>query len=66
MEKEPQDFIKTRTIHEVSAKTLYEELTLAYGSDIVSHSIVQKWAKLFRDGRMEVEEIYAVKGQFPW
>jgi [histone H3]-lysine36 N-dimethyltransferase SETMAR len=57
MEKEHLRFyIKTRTILEVSAKTIHEELTLAYGSDVVSYSTVQKWAKLFRDGRMEVED----------
>ena len=57
MDKEQLRFyIKTRTLLEVSAKTIHEELTLAYGSEVVSYSTVQTWSKLVRDGRMQVED----------
>ena len=57
MEKEQLRFyIRTRTLLEVSPKTIHEELTSAYGPQVVSYSTVQKWSKLFRDGRMEVED----------
>lgn len=57
MEKEAIRFyIKTRTLLGVSASAIHEELTTAHGDRVVSYSTVQKWAKLFRDGRMEIED----------
>ena len=57
MDKEQLRFyIRTRTILEVNPKTIHEELTLAYGPEVVSYSTVQKWSKLFSEGRIEVED----------
>jgi [histone H3]-lysine36 N-dimethyltransferase SETMAR len=57
MDKEQLRFyIRTRTILEVNPKTIHEELTLAYGPEVVSYSTVQKWSQLFREGRIEVED----------
>jgi len=49
-------YIQTRTYLGISAKTIHEELISAYGPDVISYSTVQKWSKLFREGRMELED----------
>jgi histone-lysine N-methyltransferase SETMAR len=57
MEKEPYRFyIKTRTLLGVTAATIHEELTIAYGAQAISYSTVQKWSKFFREGNMEIED----------
>lgn len=49
-------YIQTRTILQINPTTIHQELISAYGQEAVSYSTVQKWAKLFREGRMEVED----------
>ena len=57
MEKEPYRFyIKIRIILGLSPAVIHDELTIAYGPKAISYSTVQKWAKFFREGNMEIED----------
>lgn len=57
MEKEYLRFyIKTRTLLEVDPTTIHQELVTAYGAQVLSYSVVQKWSKLIREGEMEIED----------
>ncbi|CAF1008310.1 unnamed protein product [Didymodactylos carnosus] len=49
-------YIKFRTILEIDAKTICEELTTALGPDVPAYSAVTKWAKRFREGRKDVND----------
>jgi [histone H3]-lysine36 N-dimethyltransferase SETMAR len=57
MEKENLRFyIQTRTILGVTPIAIHEELVSAHGPEVISYSSVQKWAKLFNEGRIELED----------
>ena len=49
-------YIKIRTILEIEAKTIYEELTTALGPDALAYSTAVKWAKRFREGGEDVND----------
>jgi len=55
MEKEALRFyIKTRNILGLNATDIHEELTTAYGYEVLSYSTVQKWTKTFNEGKMKI------------
>ncbi|CAF1155958.1 unnamed protein product [Rotaria sordida] len=47
-------YIKIRTVLEIDAKTICEDLTEALESDTSSYSKVKRWAKHFREERGDV------------
>ncbi|CAF1347479.1 unnamed protein product [Didymodactylos carnosus] len=49
-------YIKIRTILEINAKIICEELTTALGPDAAAYSTAAKWAKHFREGREDVND----------
>ncbi|CAF4682689.1 unnamed protein product, partial [Rotaria sp. Silwood2] len=49
-------YIKVRTILGIDAKTIYEELTQALGSDAPSDRTVRRWAQRFREGREDISD----------
>ncbi|CAF3707027.1 unnamed protein product, partial [Rotaria sordida] len=51
-------YIKIRTVLEIDAKTICEELTEALESDIPSYSKVKRRTKHFREERDDINEDY--------
>lgn len=49
-------YIKIRTILGIDAKTIYEELTEALGSDAPSDRSVRRWVQRFREGKEDVDD----------
>ncbi|MDR3550226.1 MAG: hypothetical protein P4L31_02345 [Candidatus Babeliales bacterium] len=49
-------YIQTRTFLGIRPNTIHQKLVLAHGPEVTSYSTVQKWSKLFREGRMELED----------
>ena len=49
-------YIKTRVALGISATSICQELETAYGDQAPCYSTVQRWAKLFKDGREVVED----------
>ncbi|CAF1001491.1 unnamed protein product [Didymodactylos carnosus] len=47
-------YIKIRTILEIDAKTICEELTTALGPDVPAYPTVAKWTKRFGEVREDV------------
>ncbi|CAF1525642.1 unnamed protein product, partial [Rotaria sp. Silwood1] len=49
-------YIKTRTALNIQARIIHDELYSVYGDQAPSLRIVERWSKLFRDGREELED----------
>lgn len=49
-------YIKIRTILGIDAKTIYEELTEALGSDTPSDRTVRRWTQRFREGKEDIDD----------
>jgi histone-lysine N-methyltransferase SETMAR len=49
-------YIKVRTALSISARVIHDELTSVYGDEAPSLSTVERWSKLFREGREEIED----------
>ena len=49
-------YIKTRTLLNIQARTIHEELCSAYGNEAPCLSTVEKWSKRFREGEEDVED----------
>jgi len=49
-------YIKVRTALNVSARVIHDELKSVYGDEVPGLSTVERWSKLFRDGREEIED----------
>lgn len=57
MEKEYFRFyIKTRTLLNIQARIIHDELYSAYGDEAPCLSTVEKWSKRFREGQEDVED----------
>ena len=55
-EIEQRTYVKFRTILEIPAKSIYEELAMICGEDSLSYSTVRRWVNLFREGRASVQD----------
>jgi [histone H3]-lysine36 N-dimethyltransferase SETMAR len=51
-----RSYIKTRLLLGLTATQIYEELTAAYGQDVVSYSTVAHWVHRFSSGREWLED----------
>ena len=51
-----RSYIKTRFLLGLTATEIYEELTTAYGQDVVSYSTVAHWVHRFSSGRESLED----------
>ncbi|CAF1537338.1 unnamed protein product [Adineta ricciae] len=51
-----RSYIKTRFLLGLNATQIYEELTVAYGSDAVSYSTVANWVQRFSSGRESLKD----------
>ena len=49
-------YIKVRTALNIQARIIHDELNLVYGDQAPSLRTVERWSKLFRDGREEIED----------
>ncbi|CAF1455264.1 unnamed protein product [Rotaria sp. Silwood1] len=49
-------YIKTRTALNIQARIIHDELYSVYGDQAPSLRTVERWSKLFRDGREELED----------
>ncbi|CAF1484669.1 unnamed protein product [Rotaria sordida] len=49
-------YIKVRTALRIPARVIYDELNSVYGDEAPGLSTIERWSKLFRDGREEVED----------
>jgi histone-lysine N-methyltransferase SETMAR len=49
-------YIKVRTALRIPARVIYNELNSVYGNEAPGLSTVERWSKLFRDGREEIED----------
>ena len=49
-------YVKMRTALNVSAGVIPDELKSVYGDEVPGLSTVERWSKLFRDGREEIED----------
>ena len=49
-------YIKTRTALNIQARIIHDELYSVYGGQTPSLRTVERWSKLFRDGREELED----------
>ena len=49
-------YIKVRTALNIQARIIYDELYSVYGDQAPSHRTVERWSKLFREGREELED----------
>ncbi|CAF1458316.1 unnamed protein product, partial [Rotaria sordida] len=45
-----------RTALRIPARVIYDELNSVYGDEAPGLSTIERWSKLFRDGREEVED----------
>ncbi|CAF5094426.1 unnamed protein product, partial [Rotaria sp. Silwood1] len=50
-------YIKIRTILGINPKTIHEELATALGPKVLSYPTVAEWAKRFREGRQNVNDV---------
>jgi hypothetical protein len=48
-------YIKVRTTLSVPARVIHDELKSVYGDEVPGLSTVERWSKMFRDGREEIE-----------
>jgi len=51
-----RSYIKTRLLLGLTATEIYEELTAAYGQDVVSYRTVAHWVHRFSSGREPLED----------
>ena len=49
-------YIKMRTALNIQARIIHDELYSVYGDQAPSLRTVERWSKLFRDGREELED----------
>ena len=49
-------YIKVRTALNVPARVIHDELKSVYGDEVPGLSTVERWSKLFCDGREEIED----------
>jgi transposase len=49
-------YIKVRTVLNLPARVIHGELKSVYGDEVPGLSTVERWSKLFRDGREEIED----------
>ncbi|CAF1562328.1 unnamed protein product, partial [Rotaria sp. Silwood1] len=49
-------YIKTRTALNIQARIIHDELYSVYGDQAPSLRTVERWSKLFHDGREELED----------
>ena len=49
-------YIKVRTALNIQARIIHDELNSVYGDQAPSLRTVERWSKLFRDGREEIED----------
>ena len=49
-------YIKVRTALSIPARVIYDELRSVYGDEVPGLSTIERWSKLFRDGREEIED----------
>jgi transposase len=49
-------YIKVRTALNIQARIIYDELYSVYGDQAPSLRTVERWSKLFREGREELED----------
>jgi predicted ATP-binding protein involved in virulence len=49
-------YIKVRTALSIPARVIHDELNSVYGNEAPGLSTVERWSKLFRDGREEIED----------
>ena len=49
-------YLKVRTALRTSARVIYDTLTSVYGDEAPGLSTIERWSKLFRDSREEVED----------
>ncbi|CAF2829192.1 unnamed protein product [Rotaria sp. Silwood2] len=49
-------YIKVRTALNIPARVIHDELNSVYGDEAPGLSTVERWSKLFREGREEIED----------
>jgi histone-lysine N-methyltransferase SETMAR len=49
-------YIKVRTALSIPARVIHDELRSVYGDEVPGLSTIERWSKLFRDGREEIED----------
>ncbi|CAF4152894.1 unnamed protein product, partial [Rotaria sordida] len=49
-------YIKVRTALNIQARIIYDELYSVYGDQAPSLKAVERWSKLYREGREEIED----------
>ena len=49
-------YIKVRTALSIPAKLIHDKLTSVYGDEAPCLSTIERWSKLFRDCRAEIED----------
>jgi hypothetical protein len=49
-------YIKMRTTINIQARIIHDELYFVYGDQAPSLRTVERWSKLFLDGREEIED----------
>ncbi|CAF3470593.1 unnamed protein product [Rotaria socialis] len=49
-------YIKVRTALSIPARTIHNKLNSIYGDEAPDLSTVERWSKLFRDERKEIED----------
>ncbi|CAF4666472.1 unnamed protein product, partial [Rotaria sp. Silwood2] len=49
-------YIKVHTSFNIPARVIHDELNYVYGDEAPGLSTIERWSKLFREGREEIED----------